>query len=37
MVEAKAFFEGLIDDAIEKGGRGKKALVSTGVLETAVK
>jgi D-alanine-D-alanine ligase len=35
--EAKAFFEGLVDDAIARSETGKKQLIKTGVLETIVK
>lgn len=35
--EAKAFFEALIDDAIERAGAEKKKILSTGVLDTIVK
>lgn len=35
--EARAFFEALIDDGLERAEKSKKRLVTTGVLETAVK
>ena len=35
--EARAFFEALIDDGVERAEKSKKRLVTTGVLETAVK